>query len=403
MRTIIVSLAILALCAGVASAKIQTETATQFTGPNRVNTMYEYFDMSDATGFVTIDETATFVPHWHIDNFAAHMYDATDYWYCGSFAYDANGGYGFGWDDRLVVPVTDCSTAFLPVLTFAHYYDSELGWDYSYVQAKQGGAWVDLAPGGFTGIIPGGTWSDFGVSGYSLGLMDQPVEVRFRCLSDGNTCDQDGGYDSVGGMYRVDNIKIFDYYGASVYFLDNANTGGLCTPAIPGAAGDWWHLVNDVCSSNVIPSWWCGDDADSSLIPPNLANTLITPAADCSAAVTCTLRFATHAEVPTIDNDYWVNNLIVDGTTYYLSAFWGDFGTCDGFGSAGLIGYDISGLMPSADVKYSITFYTTDNGCGPGAGGAAGINCDDTWFEGSTEPISPVTETSWGKIKRMYR
>jgi len=54
-------------------------------------------------------------------------------------------------------------------------------------------------------------------------------------------------------------------------------------------------------------------------------------------------------------------------------------------------------------MRYMITFYTTDNGCGPGVAGGAGINLDDTWFEGSDEPTSPVEETSWGRIKRMYR
>jgi len=48
------------------------------------------------------------------------------------------------------------------------------------------------------------------------------------------------------------------------------------------------------------------------------------------------------------------------------------------------------------------TFHTTDNGCGPGAAGGAGINVDDTWAEG--EPTgSPVEQSSWGRIKGMYK
>jgi len=401
MKKLVIALAVLALCAGVASAKLQTEYATEFTGPNRANTLFAYWDMSDATGFVTQDLTATAVPHFHVSSFMP--FDGTDHWYCGDEMLTGDGGYGNGWDDRLEIPATDVSAATYPVLTFAHYYDSEAAYDFTYVQAKQGGAYVDMNSG-YNGLIAGGTWVDLGTYGFVLVGYDNPVEARFRFVADGAYSDADGLYMSVGGAYHVDNIKIFDFYGGTVYFLDDVNDGvGLCTPAIPGSAGDWWHLVDDVCSSNVIPSWWCGDDADTSLIPPNLANSLTTPMADISAAVTCTMRYALHSEVPTIDNDYWVNSVIVDGVTYDVSAFWGDFEECGGFGGSGLDGDDITGLLPASNAQYMVTFYTTDNGCGPGAAGGAGINLDDTWFEGSTDPGSAVEETSWGRIKRMYR
>ncbi|MFH1689746.1 MAG: hypothetical protein ABIE42_05845, partial [Candidatus Eisenbacteria bacterium] len=46
--------------------------------------------------------------------------------------------------------------------------------------------------------------------------------------------------------------------------------------------------------------------------------------------------------------------------------------------------------------------YTTDNGCGPGAGGDAGVMIDDVSFRG---PLAgtPVEEQSWGSIKAMYK
>jgi hypothetical protein len=400
MRTIIVSLAVLVLCVSMAAAKIQVEyPTTEMRTPQRANTLFAYWDMSDATGFTTIDETATAVPHFHISSFMP--FDGTDHWYCGDEGLTADGGYGNSWDDRLAIPATDVTGAYYPVLTFAHYYDSEGGYDFTYVQAKQGGVFVDMNAG-YNGQIAGGTWVDIGAYGFVLTGMDNPIEARFRFLSDGAWSDGDGLYLSVGGAYHVDNIKIFDFYGGTVYFFDDVNSGSPCVPQIPGSAGDWWHLVNDVCSSNVIPSWWCGDDADTSLIPPSIANTLITPVADISNAVTCTMRYAIHAEVPQVDNDYWTNSVIVDGVVYGVSAYWGDFGQCDGFGTAGLDGDDISSLLPASSAQYMLTFYTTDNGCGPGTAGGAGINLDDTWFEGETAGV-PVENTSWGKIKRMYR
>ena len=401
MKKLVIALAVLALCAGVASAKLQTEYATEFTGPNRANTLFAYWDMSDATGFTTIDETATAVAHFHVSNFTPG-FDGTDYWYCGDEGITGDGGYGNSWDDRLEIPATDVTGATYPVLTFAHYFDSEFNYDFTYVQAKQAGAYVDMNSG-YNGLIAGGAWVDLGAYGFVMTGFDNPIEARFRFVSDGSYSDADGLYMSVAGAYAVDNIKIFDFYGGTVYFLDDVNSGGLCTPAIPGSAGDYWHLVDDVCSSVAIPSWWCGDDADTSLIPPNLANTLITPVADITAAVTCTMRYALHSEVPTVDNDYWTNNVIVDGVVYGISAFWGDFEQCGGFGTSGLDGDDISGLLPATGAQYMVTFYTTDNGCGPGLAGGAGINLDDTWFEGSIYDPNPVEESSWGGIKAMYR
>jgi len=397
MRTLAIVMTVL-LIASVALAEISVEQATEFRGPSRENITFGYFDMSDVTGFVTIDETATAVPHFHISSYMP--FDGTDHWWCGTFDYDADGGYGNGWDDRLEIPATDITGAVYPVLTFAHYFSSELNWDFTYVQAKQGGVYVDMNSG-YTGVITGGTWVDLGDYGFVMTGYDNPIEARFRFISDGNTSDEDGLYMSVGGAYHVDNIKIFDFYGGTVYFFDDVNSGSPCMPMIPGSAGDWWHLVDDVCSSVVIPSWWCGDDADTSLIPPGLSNTLITAAVDVSMAATCTMRYALHAEVPTIDNDYWTNHVIVDGVDYQVSAYWGDFEQCGGFGTSGLDGDDVSAYLPAGAMQYKVTFNTTDNGCGPGAAGGAGINLDDTWFEG--EPINPVEESSWGSIKAMYR
>ncbi len=397
MRTLAIALTVL-LVASTALAVVNTEYATEFRGPNRENIVFGYFDMSDATGFTAVDNTATAVVHFHVDSYMP--FDGTDHWWCGNFDYDADGGYGNGWDDRLNIPATDVSAATYPVLTFAHYFSSELNWDFTYVQAKQAGAYIDLNSG-YTGVITGGTWIDIGVYGFVLTGLDNPIEARFRFLSDGNTSDEDGLYASVGGGYMVDNIKIYDFYGGAVYFLDDVNSGGICVPTIPGSAGSWWHLVNDICSSNVVPSWWCGDDADTSLIPPNLDNALITPAVDISGALTCTVRYAVHAEVPSGVGDFWYNHVIVDGVDYNLGGWWGDFGQCGGFGTSGLTGDDISDLLPASSVQYMIIFYTDEFGCGPGTAGGAGINLDDTWFEGM--PIVPVESSSWGNIKAMYR
>jgi hypothetical protein len=270
------------------------------------------------------------------------------------------------------------------------------------VQAESGGVYVDLNRG-YDGQAG---WTDIGVYGFVLLPYDNPVRARFRFLSDGAWSDEDGLYLSVGGGFAVDNIKIFDYFGGYEYFYDSEPGAreGECVPGIPASAGDYWHLIDRACPAYSDPhSWWCGDDADTSLIPPNLNNSLISPEVNIVGAVTCTLRMLVHAEVPTVDNDYWTEAVSVDGganwTTMY--AYWGDFGQCDGWGTAGISGIDISSLLPGTSFQFKMTFYTTDNGCGPGAAGGAGVMLDDTWLEDWTG--SPVEETSWGSIKAMYR
>ena len=87
-----------------------------------------------------------------------------------------------------------------------------------------------------------------------------------------------------------------------------------------------------------------------------------------------------------------------------LGTWFGDFGTCDQWGADGLSGEPLDRFLSTlADTyfKFRLTFYTSDDGCGPGAAGGAGINLDDTWYEGYYHV--PVERRSWGSIKALYR
>lgn len=402
------AIAVLLVVLAVVPAAAKTPehvTTTEFTGPNRVNTLFAYWTMDDPTGFTTVDLSEGALPWFHASNYMS--YDGTTHWWCGRIEYDADGGYGNRWDQRLTLPPVDVSGAVYPVLTFAHYYDSEAGYDFTYVQAKQGGDYVNLNAG-YHGRMPGGDWVDLGTYGFTLAGLDNPVEARFRFISDGGYSDEDGVYNSVGGAYHVDKIKIYDFYGGQVYFFDDSGSASPCIASVPPPAGDYWHLVDDVCSANVIPSWWCGDDADTGLIPPNLQNALIIPTVRIPAgARTCTLRYAIHSEVPTTDiNDYYDVSVCVDyGDWISLGTWFGDFGTCDQWGSHGLSGEPLDRFLGVAwidtYIKFRLTFYTNDDGCGPGSAGGAGINLDDTWYEGYYHV--PVESRSWGGIKALYR
>jgi hypothetical protein len=142
-------------------------------------------------------------------------------WWCGTFEYDQpDGGYGNNWDDRLDLPELDLSTATYPVLTFAYRHDSEVGHDFTYVQAESLGVFVNLFA--YDGYQP---WMDIGIYGFVLTTYDNPLRARFRFVSDYENSDEDEGYMSIAGAFMCDNIKVYDYYGGTILFFDDAEAG----------------------------------------------------------------------------------------------------------------------------------------------------------------------------------
>jgi len=403
MKRLLIVLAVLALAVGVANATRPT-TEAEFIGRNDAEqtrlTTFWFDDMEGGdNGWTHGDWTATGAPpQFHVDSYMAYGGTGSSWW-CGNFNYDADGGYGNNWYEWLFIPATDVSAAgAYAVLTFCYRYDSEATYDFSYIQAESLGVYVDLQS--WDGL---GAWTDIGVYGYLVDPYDNPFKGRFMFTSDGAWSDADGN-NTVGGGFACDNIRLFDFFGGD-FFFDDVESGGLCTPSHPGASGDWWHRRYDACSSyDGVYSWWCGDDADTSLIPPLLQNWLDSPWIDVSMAATCLLRAAVHFEVPPIDNDYMARWVTYDGVNYYqLNATWGDAAACNLWSSSYYAGKQLDVLTPwpQSQVQVSHAFYTTANGCGPGAAGGAGVTIDRVWLEG--EVISPVQAKSWGSIKSMYR
>jgi hypothetical protein len=391
-------------CAALGSApKNVSQWTFDVNSPKARSPVIVFFDdmESGENGWTHVDNTAAVGIKFHLDSYYA--YEGTYSWWCGELnpSFDSGDGYGNSWDQRLVIPETDVTDATYPVLTFAYRHDSEPGYDFTFIQAESLGVFVDLGPG-YNGSSGG--WADLGDYGYLLATYDNPLHIRIRFLSDGAYSDEDGLYASDGGGFMADNIKIFDFYRASVYFFDDGETGGLCVPEIPGAAGDYWHITSRACPAYSDPHvWWCGDDSDTSLVPPNLNNALVSPAVSLAGSTACTLRLLLHAEVPTVDNDYWTEELTTDGGAnwYSLGSWWGDFAQCDGWGTHGINGVDLSPYLPGTSFQFRLTFYTTDNGCGPGEAGGAGIMLDDTWLEDWTN--SAVVPMSWGRLKALYK
>jgi hypothetical protein len=362
----------------------------------------------DVSEWATADFTAGAVPHFHWDTYMA--YEGMSWW-CGNFDYDADGGYGDNWDDRLELPEIPVNVsaienvswgqvkalyrdgplggsgdvrrdAVIPMLTFAFRVDVELACDYTYVDAESGGVYVHVNDG-YDGREP---WTDLGEYGFNLSAYDDPLRVRFRFISDGAWSDEDGLYNSVGGSFAVDNIKVYDYVTGDVLFYDSEPGGreGECMPSTLPASGDYWHLIDRACPAYSDPhSWWCGDDADTSLVPPSLYNGLFSPVVEVGSAVVCTAFFAAHYAIPSVASGF-VSYYGTTGEGYYgVASYWGDFGSCSGWCSTAFNrGFDIGQFaMPySTHAGMLFIMHTLGNGSGPGVAGDAGVMIDDLWI-----------------------
>lgn len=370
--------------------------------PERSPRLIFFDDMEGGpNGWTHVDNTEGRDPRFHLDDL--DPCEGSYSWWCGVLdaAYSGGDGYGNGWNERLNLPPLDVGAGSSPALTFDYRIDCEPQYDMVFVEAESSGIFVPVMPA-LSGSSDG--WATLGDDGVSLAGHDDPAVVRFRFISDGGYSDSDGLYDSNAGAFHVDNIRIFDSVSGHVYFHDDCETGGSCTPAGPAAAGDFWHLIDRASPAFSRPhSWWCGEDGDTSLVPPNLDNSLISPAADLSGCHVCTLRFLVHAEVPTVDNDYWIEEISTNGGAdwYTVGVWWGDFGQTTGWAAHGIEGVDLTPYLPGSSFRFRLTVRTSENGCGPGVAGAAGVMLDDTWVEDWT--ASPVKPTSWGQIKSLYR
>jgi hypothetical protein len=398
MKKLVIVLAIMALFVVTAGAKLTVATpAYESNGSSGARDVMWFDDIEGGVnGWTTADLTATTVPHFHWDTYMAY---AGQSWWCGNFDYDADGGYGNSWDDKLAIPELDLSIATYPILTYAFRHDSEVGYDYTYVQAESLGAYVNLNRG-YDGSA---SWTDIGIYGFILVPYDNPLHARFRFLSDGAWSDEDGLYHSVGGGFACDNVQVFDYFTGDVFFYDDEPGADECVPVIPSAAGDFWHIIDRACPASSDPhSWWCGVDADTNLVPPGLQNSLRTPIIPMFAA-SCTVTVWIHFGIPTVDNDYCEFKGYCNGDYYHMFSYWGDFEQCDGWGISGIAGYDVGQFCtpPITGAGYEFIMNTSDNGCGPAVNGGAGIFVDDITI--SAVPAVPVESTSWGNVKAMYR
>ncbi|MBD3347889.1 MAG: hypothetical protein GF400_01685, partial [Candidatus Eisenbacteria bacterium] len=341
MRHVLPALLVASLLTSPAAARVDEAPSRAVVPPGRQGTIVWYDDLdTGAPGWTHGDLTADAEPRFHVD--AHNAWDdgtpADDYsWWCGVLdaGYPGGDGYGNDWNERLELPPIELGTSVVehtswgaikamylrpdergrlgharagdlrrderpghrrlpeptpaemprrdgrpsaPVLTFSYRHDSEPGYDFTWVEVESAGAWVALNEG-YDGSSGGWQEADeLPLSGYG-----DPVNLRFRFRSDGAYSDADGLYDSDGGAFSVDNIRVFDSVTGEVHFLDACDGGvGLCTPLAPEPAGDYWHLEATLCRSYSPPHAWSVAWPETTYVQPNLRNWLQTPVIDAS-------------------------------------------------------------------------------------------------------------------------
>jgi len=192
------------------------------------------FDVSglcNAEGWTGVDLTAQPGVMFHVDTYrvvsgtqslwCGHKADSAAPW-CG---YLALPGYGNSWNQYFETVGTGIPVAGDVTFTFSAYYDSEPGYDYTYVDYADtsAGGWANLYT--LTGagtllaassVIPAGT------------LPSSTVDIRFHFQSDGAWSDQDGLWNTQGAII-VDDISVSDTVGV-------VNTENFETEAVGATA-----------------------------------------------------------------------------------------------------------------------------------------------------------------------
>lgn len=137
MRVAIAALVVLVLATCATSAKQQVPAPSEYEPrdlrePHRRINWFWFDDLEPAdSGWTHGDYLTAICPHFHVDAYLA--YGGEYSWWCGTFNYDADGGYGNAWDDRLLCPEVDVTGSVYPVITFAYRNDTEPDHDFTYV------------------------------------------------------------------------------------------------------------------------------------------------------------------------------------------------------------------------------------------------------------------------------
>jgi hypothetical protein len=403
MKNLIIAVAILALFAGMAVARGPMEKPmVPYEGQRpQPGTQIFYDDMeTGAPGWTHFDASVP-TAYWHIDSYMAYSGSS---WWCGTFNYDTDGGYGNNWAQYLETPYLNLTVGTpYPVVRYQYRNDTESGFDFSFCEAESNGVFVPLNRG-YDGVHP---WS---FNGHYIGNKDNPAKIRFAFYSDGGYSDADGYYSSVGGAFAVDNVEVWDNQTYEQFFYDDADANVNLIPITPPSSGDYWSIRSDLCHCWSPTHYWGVQYPDTTFCMPMLDNWLLTPTVDINPyapATSCTLSFIYQQYVTLASGGNWQELGTNDGgATWYVSGWWyGDqcgagYNVCDHF--RWWIPLTWPGNFGTGQVRAAWRYFSDVDGIEPASCNYSGLTIDDVYIY-VYEPPSPVEESSWGKIKSMYK
>jgi hypothetical protein len=170
--------------------------------------------------------------------------DPNDEILCG---YAALPGYGNGWDQGWCFRCIDVPDTEKVAIDYMIAWDSEPGYDYTYVQYATKSTCDSLTHSDnirFEEWITLRSFDDLGNGSYSDTIpagQNGAVKIRFHCVSDGAWSDQDGLWNTDGAAI-IDNITVTLENSGLVDFEDfeyNAGEGGENPGDTQTADGDW--------------------------------------------------------------------------------------------------------------------------------------------------------------------
>jgi hypothetical protein len=404
-------IALLMLC--LLGALVSTAAGQQSAEPPHDRSWFEVFREDWENGGVgwTFEDRSGRPSDFHVSEYYAYN-DGEEpnysYW-CGTFDYDADGGYGDGWNGILELPEIDLTDGVNPRLSFRyrhHSYTYPDESDLTRVQVKHLGEYRELVA--YAGNSGG--WQQ--QPPLDVQPFDNPLQVRFYFRSGIERSDETGAYNSVAGAFHVDEIRVHELGGDDYFYDDVEDSVGLCTSVDVPGGGVVPHLIELPCRAYSDPTCvTVTPPGDTTYVPPNTFISATSPPIHVEWAENdqCRMYYAgCHCGVGDITDERVFQVSVDDGVTWIRVAY-NDWETtehhfCGEFSLPGQEGFDISSFLPAYTLRLRLSILTDETGIGPGAGGAAGSFIDDIWV--TTWNWTGVQEdlpSSWGTIKAIYR
>ncbi len=235
----------------------------------------------DWNGWTHWDITEPTESHYNVSNYLQDPVNKPGNYaaWCGDIAIvacdtnDVDGGYGNSWHDLITfrVPVGNPSVSSQVTVTATMQYDSEPGYDYTYLSYRfEGQPFANFRAGwdgkSATALDPYASIAVNEVVTYTTPeyMSGTDIAVFFRFKSDGGWSDEDCSWPSAGA-HQVDDINVrVDNDGViNNYFEDFEHFGdpldfGIWNIGFPDGVGDfaaiWTGLEdNDPCNTNYTP------------------------------------------------------------------------------------------------------------------------------------------------------